>query len=476
MLPVLERPDIKRMLIVGLGGGNTLAGVPLSVEEIDVIELEPEVVEANRRVPDRRGGDPLADPRVRLLLGDARGALMLSDTLYDAIVSQPSHPWTSGASHLYTREFFELARTRLKPGGIFAQWIGLGFVDDVLLPSLLTTLLDVFPHVEAFRPTMSAVLFMGSSETLDIMSSAEVAIAAAPESFAIDGVYQLEDVAAFLLLDEAGSRALAKDTSVNTDDHNLLATRQRIELGVDWDALFGAHEPLKTRLDRLSPSLLSRRLLDTRQAKRLHQLIASFPEKDRQLGLGWLQYEKGNNRAAWRHFEKALELNSDSSEAIESLSGLRGQPVDLDGASPRLSALIQAKQLDMETQLDELIALDGELALWKPGDLLFDRAARLRAAWRLMTGDPQRAQEAVTMISVVVARAHKTSDYLLLAQAAKLAGQPESAWAALGEFVRRHRGRPMRSGATQRARSIISGLPDSEYADAVKPFFPPSLR
>jgi len=476
MLPVLERPDIKRMLIVGLGGGNTLAGVPSSVEEIDVIELEPEVVEANRRVPDRRGGDPLADPRVRLLLGDARGALMLSDTLYDAIVSQPSHPWTSGASHLYTREFFELARTRLKPGGIFAQWIGLGFVDDVLLQSLLTTLLDVFPHVEAFRPTMSAVLFMGSSETLDIMSSAEVAIAAAPESFAIDGVYQLEDVAAFLLLDEAGSRALAKDTSVNTDDHNLLATRQRIELGVDWDALFGAHEPLKTRLDRLSPSLLSRRLLDTRQAKRLHQLIASFPEKDRQLGLGWLQYEKGNNRAAWRHFEKALELNSDSSEAIESLSGLRGQPVDLDGASPRLSALIQAKQLDMETQLDELIALDGELALWKPGDLLFDRAARLRAAWRLMTGDPQRAQEAVTMISVVVARAHKTSDYLLLAQAAKLAGQPESAWAALGEFVRRHRGRPMRSGATQRARSIISGLPDSEYADAVKPFFPPSLR
>ena len=47
----------------------------------------------------------------------------LSDARYDAIVSQPSHPWTSGASHLYTREFFELVRSKLEPGAIFIQWI-----------------------------------------------------------------------------------------------------------------------------------------------------------------------------------------------------------------------------------------------------------------------------------------------------------------------------------------------------------------
>jgi len=63
MLPILERPETRHALIVGLGGGGTLAGVPSSVESIDVIELEPEVIEANRQVPSRRGGDPLDDLR-----------------------------------------------------------------------------------------------------------------------------------------------------------------------------------------------------------------------------------------------------------------------------------------------------------------------------------------------------------------------------------------------------------------------------
>ena len=55
---------------------------------------------------------------------------MLTDLRYGAIVSQPSHPWTAGASHLYTRDFFEQVRGRLAPGGVFVQWMGLQFVDE----------------------------------------------------------------------------------------------------------------------------------------------------------------------------------------------------------------------------------------------------------------------------------------------------------------------------------------------------------
>jgi spermidine synthase len=54
---------------------------------------------------------------------------MLADRRWDAIVSQPSHPWTAGASHLYTREFSALVHSRLSPGGVFVQWIGAAFVD-----------------------------------------------------------------------------------------------------------------------------------------------------------------------------------------------------------------------------------------------------------------------------------------------------------------------------------------------------------
>ena len=152
------------MLLIGLGGGNTLSAVPSTIDQIDLIELESEVVEANRVVGDGRvGGNPLDDDRLTLRLGDARGSLMLTDTEYDAIVSQPSHPWTSGASHLYTREFFEMVRDRLAPDGVFVQWMGLAFVNEDLLRGLVGTLGDVFDHVLVFRPKQAAVLFVASS-------------------------------------------------------------------------------------------------------------------------------------------------------------------------------------------------------------------------------------------------------------------------------------------------------------------------
>ena len=100
------------MLVVGLGGGTMVEVVPSTIERIDVVELEPEVLVANQKVSDLRWRDPLADPRVKIHLNDARNALLLSDRGFDAIVSQPSHPWAGGAAHLYTQEFFELVSRR----------------------------------------------------------------------------------------------------------------------------------------------------------------------------------------------------------------------------------------------------------------------------------------------------------------------------------------------------------------------------
>ena len=76
-------------------------------------------------------------------MNDARGALRLTNRRYDAIVSQPSHPWTAGASHLYTREFMQLAHDHLNPGGVFVQWMNVIFMDEDLLRSLTATLLKV---------------------------------------------------------------------------------------------------------------------------------------------------------------------------------------------------------------------------------------------------------------------------------------------------------------------------------------------
>ena len=94
------------------------------------------------------------------------GALRLTEKRYDTIVSQPSHPWTAGASHLYTREFLELARDHLEEDGTFVQWLGAHFVDEDLLRSFCATMLAVFPHTQLYLIDDN-FLFVGSGKSLE---------------------------------------------------------------------------------------------------------------------------------------------------------------------------------------------------------------------------------------------------------------------------------------------------------------------
>ena len=167
-VPVAARPQAEKLLVIGYGGGVAVEGAPSSVAEIDVIELEPEVINANRQLSGRRVNDPLEDPRVRLIVNDARNALRLTHKTYDVIVSQPSHPWTAGSSHLFTREFAALAKERLNPGGVFLQWMNAEFLDEPLLKTLSATVLDAFEHVRVYAATGNVLLFLASDEPLDI--------------------------------------------------------------------------------------------------------------------------------------------------------------------------------------------------------------------------------------------------------------------------------------------------------------------
>src|SRR5690606_37453687 len=118
-IPATLAERTERAMVIGLGGGHTVTTLlGGAFEKITVVELEEAVVEAARRMHQERNDKakrtvpfPLEDPRVRLVVDDARARLKLAaeDTL-DAVVSQPSHPWLAGSSALYTREFFEEVR------------------------------------------------------------------------------------------------------------------------------------------------------------------------------------------------------------------------------------------------------------------------------------------------------------------------------------------------------------------------------
>ncbi len=234
-LAVIAQPAARDVLIVGFGGGVVVEGVPPSVRRIDVIELEPKVIEANRATSARRKLDPLGDPRVNLITNDARGALSLTGRKYDAIISQPSHPWTAGASHLYTREFMALARDHLNTDGVFVQWMNVAFLDEQLLRSLTATLLDVFGHTRIYRPDPNTLVFLASRQPLDIERRLQrdggAPISVTPAHYARFGINSNEDLVAALAVDDDGAVQLAAGAPLISDDSNRMATSSVFELG-----------------------------------------------------------------------------------------------------------------------------------------------------------------------------------------------------------------------------------------------------
>ena len=85
-----------------------------------MLALAPHFASVNRGVLDRAGKP--GRPEVRVFVDDARRFVLGSRDAYDVITLEPLLPYTPGAVHLYTREFYELCRARLAPGGAVCQW------------------------------------------------------------------------------------------------------------------------------------------------------------------------------------------------------------------------------------------------------------------------------------------------------------------------------------------------------------------
>ena len=163
LLPTLLHPEPRDALVIGLGSGVTADAVLASneVRRLDIVEISPEVVEASAYFT-RENHDVLRKPGVRLVIGDGRSHLRLSAQQYDVIISEPSNPWMSGVAALFTREFFEAARARLRPAGIFCQWTHTYEIAETDLTSIVHTFASVFPHGTMWLAGEGDLLLIGS--------------------------------------------------------------------------------------------------------------------------------------------------------------------------------------------------------------------------------------------------------------------------------------------------------------------------
>jgi spermidine synthase len=167
-IPMLLKPDARRVAIIGLGAGVTAAAaLTHPVESVDVVEISSAVIEASDFfVAENR--DALADPRLRLHRADGRNFLLLTDRNFDVVVSEPSNPWMSGVANLFTADFFEIARSRLVPGGIHAQWIHGYSMNADDFAAILATMAGVFEHVQVWETGFLDYVILGSDEPIVI--------------------------------------------------------------------------------------------------------------------------------------------------------------------------------------------------------------------------------------------------------------------------------------------------------------------
>ncbi|HXU12363.1 MAG TPA: fused MFS/spermidine synthase, partial [Candidatus Binatia bacterium] len=222
-IPMLLAPRAGRVLVVGLGSGVTLGstlGHP--ARTIDCVELESAVVEGSRYF-DSQSGAPLEDPRVRLVVNDARNHLLVTREPYDVIISEPSNPWVAGAASLFTRDFFALAKSRLSADGVFCQWVQLYELTAEDFRSILRGFASVFPGVHVFRVASDAIVIGTNGREpfpLDaILRHANPRVLADLERI---GIRTPDDLLAHYWVGGEELRSRLRLGPVNTDDNMLI--------------------------------------------------------------------------------------------------------------------------------------------------------------------------------------------------------------------------------------------------------------
>jgi spermidine synthase len=151
-LAALAHPAPRSVLVVGFGAGVTAGSfvVHPEVERIVIVEIEPLIPRVVGRYFQAPNLFVLDDPRVEIVYDDARHYLLTTDETFDVITSDPIHPWVKGSAALYTREYFELVKRRLRPGGVVTQWVPLYESSVEVVRSELATFFDAFPNASAW--------------------------------------------------------------------------------------------------------------------------------------------------------------------------------------------------------------------------------------------------------------------------------------------------------------------------------------
>jgi spermidine synthase len=293
-LPLVLAPHPDDVFVIGWGSGVTVGATTQSpAKHITAVELEPAVVEASQFF-NHVNHEPLHDPRLRLFEDDARHILFASDDTYDVIVSEPPHPWVAGVANLFTQDFYRLVDRRLRPDGVFAQWVQTYEIEFDTYRSILASVQSVFPEVMVFASpgTTDTILIASRQPLLFDLEALGARWAYEPMGAELTriGLARPEYLLASMYLAPAKVRQLVQGARLNTDDnmlvefssaHGMIGEEQQIMPAIDHNAsesetVLPDPSVLVEDRERLTALIEGLKLME-RDTKRYDALLAALP-------------------------------------------------------------------------------------------------------------------------------------------------------------------------------------------------------
>ena len=320
---IFMNPKAERAAVIGLGTGMTTRAISAfkTVREIEVMEIEPAMLKTATFF-NEKNGKILEDPRVRVIPTDGRNYLLATRKHYDIISAEPSNPWIAGVANLYTKEFYEIIKSKLTENGVFAQWIHNYSMSPDDFRMVFRTFSEVFPYMTVWVMKESDFLMVGSKKEQVFEYKLLADILANSDKMKADfkdlGLSDIYAVLGFYRMGKKEVMAFTEGADVNTDD--------------------GA------QLEYSAPKSL-RRATSTLNRKIMEPYLAPAP---------WLDGDSNPVPQALRHFylAQAYQGSDATLRAVEEVD----KAIQLDATNPDFYVLKTKLLLDQEKSADAATA------------------------------------------------------------------------------------------------------------------------
>ena len=223
-----------KVLVIGCGAGVTAGAVSIDpmVKDQTIAEIEPLVPRVVSTHFAEHNFNVVANPKVKVHLDDARHYLLTTGEKFDAITSDPLDPWVKGAATLYTREFFQVVRNHLNPGGVVTLFVQLYESTDSAVKSEIATFLEAFPNGAVFANTVNGqgydLVLFGQLEAGKIDVDAVQARLDDPANAAI--MQSLREIGLFSAVDLFGTYAGRRSDMQNWLSDAIINTDRNLKL------------------------------------------------------------------------------------------------------------------------------------------------------------------------------------------------------------------------------------------------------